>query len=74
MLLELLKLKGGIVTMGSTLGVMGTQRAIAQVRVDKGADYVLALKAIKGHWKMRLSYCAANLFHPTCQSRYRRGS
>jgi hypothetical protein len=44
MLLELLELKGGIVTMG----VMGTQRAIAQVCVDKSADYILALKGNQG--------------------------
>lgn len=39
-LLELLVLKGSIVT----IDAMGTQRAIAQAIVDKGADYVLALK------------------------------
>jgi len=43
-LLKLLELKGCIVT----IDAMGTQREIAKVIVDKGADYVLALKGNQG--------------------------
>ncbi|MGK0173262.1 MAG: putative transposase YbfD/YdcC [Gammaproteobacteria bacterium] len=43
-LLELLALKGSIVA----IYTMGTQRAIAQAIVDKGADYVSALKGNQG--------------------------
>lgn len=39
-LLDMLNLKGAIVT----IDAMGTQKEIAQRIVDKGADYVLALK------------------------------
>lgn len=43
-LLNLLELKGSIVT----IDAMGTQREIAQTIVNKGADYVLALKGNQG--------------------------
>jgi predicted transposase YbfD/YdcC len=43
-LLDLLSLKGAIVT----IDAIGCQTAIAQKIVDKGADYVLALKANQG--------------------------
>ena len=44
-LLMLLHLKGSI----ETIEAMGTQRNIAQAIVDKGADYVLALKGNQGN-------------------------
>lgn len=44
-LLQLFHLKGSIVT----IDAMGTQRDIAQAIVDKGADYVLALKGNQGN-------------------------
>jgi predicted transposase YbfD/YdcC len=43
-LLELLALEGGIVT----IDAMGGQRAIARRVIEKGADYVLALKGNQG--------------------------
>lgn len=44
-LLELLELKGGIVT----LDAMGCQREIVEKIIEKGADYVLAVKGNQGH-------------------------
>lgn len=44
-LLSLLTLRGAIVT----IDAMGAQREIAKAIVDKGADYVLALKANQGN-------------------------
>ncbi len=53
-LLKLLQLKGSIVT----IDAMGTQRDIAKAIIDKGADYVLALKGNQG----RLSEEVRTLF------------
>jgi len=44
-LLDMLALQGAIVT----IDAMGTQTAIAQKIIDKGADYVLALKGNQGN-------------------------
>lgn len=44
-LLELLELKGGIVT----LDAMGCQTEIVEKIIEKGADYVLAVKGNQGH-------------------------
>ena len=46
-LLELLDLKDTIVT----IDAMGTQTAIAEKIIDKGADYILALKGNQGYLK-----------------------
>lgn len=43
-LLELLEIKGAIIT----IDAMGTQKKIAQKILDKGADYILALKGNQG--------------------------
>ena len=43
-LLEMLVLKGAVVT----IDAMGCQKAIAEAIIDKGADYVLALKGNQG--------------------------
>lgn len=44
-LLDMLQIKGGIIT----IDAMGCQKEIAQKIVDKGADYVLALKGNQGN-------------------------
>jgi len=54
-LLELLELKGCIVT----IDAMGCQTAIAESIIDQGADYVLALKGNQGE----LSEQVKHLFH-----------
>ena len=43
-LLELLDLKGCVVTGGGTIDAMGCQKEIAQGTLEQGADYVLAVK------------------------------
>jgi predicted transposase YbfD/YdcC len=55
-LLELLDIKGSIVT----IDAMGTQTAIAQSIVDKGADYVLALKGNQGTLNEEVRYLFDN--------------
>lgn len=52
-LLRILELKGCIVT----IDAMGCQRDIAKVRIERGADYILALKGnqpeMNGLWPVR---------------------
>ena len=51
-LLDLLDISGCIVT----IDAMGCQKRIAAKIIDKGADYVLALKKNQGHYTMMWSF------------------
>jgi predicted transposase YbfD/YdcC len=61
-LLESIDIQGAVVT----IDAMGCQRAIAEKIIDKGADYVLALKKNHKNLYMQVTACFDNINPDTC--------